>query len=174
MTISVKRLLDSYYSVDDLKDALADIGEPMTGTKDVLINRIILEWPEHNMDLKDLLEYMAPDALEAFCQFYKLDDSGTDETLIRRVVKSNVVEPFPKSRTRASETNDFPSSRVETSQMKSKRPDQITPKPVETSPDRAATTEGRRRQKLMTIYYVLGAIAAAVTIMAYLLGWLSP
>jgi hypothetical protein len=96
LAIAVKRLLDSYFTTDDLKNALYDIGEPVTESKDTLINRLIQVWPEHKKGLKDLLGYLSPQALVAMCQFYKLDDTGNEEALIKRIVKSGIIEPFGK------------------------------------------------------------------------------
>jgi hypothetical protein len=41
MTLSIKKLLTDYFSKEQVQDALREIGESTSGTKDELMNRLI-------------------------------------------------------------------------------------------------------------------------------------
>ncbi|NIP61278.1 MAG: hypothetical protein GWN01_10240 [Nitrosopumilaceae archaeon] len=87
MGLSVRKLLFEYFSVYDLKDALFDIGEPMTGTKDELVDRLRYNWKTHNRRNYDLLDYLEKDALLLICQHYNLDVTPANEDALRRRIK---------------------------------------------------------------------------------------
>lgn len=156
MGISVKKLLDYYFTVEDLKNALYDIGEPLSGNKDALINRITQTWKDHNRNLRDLLGYMPPDALDAFCQFYKIDDSGTDEAVIRRIVKSGIVESLEKYSIPSSPAANqpLPQPRREVTEQKPTAPEKPVPHP-DMSP---------RNKRIIEIIGVVAGIATIISL----------
>jgi hypothetical protein len=94
MGISIKILLDRYFSLPELQDALDWIGEPVSGTKAILINRTVSTWGSHNRDLGDLLDILYPDQLRLICQDYNLNTKGGKSILVERIVNSRVVEGF--------------------------------------------------------------------------------
>ena len=44
MELSVKKLLDDYFSKEQIRDALRDIDEPASGNKDRLARRLCDNW----------------------------------------------------------------------------------------------------------------------------------
>lgn len=87
MVLSVTKLLNDYFSVDDLRDVLNDIGEPVSGTKDQLIKRIRTNWKSHNRDNYELLEFLDDTSLQMICYYYNIDTSSTSESGLRNSIK---------------------------------------------------------------------------------------
>ncbi|MGI0016443.1 MAG: hypothetical protein ACREBU_23730, partial [Nitrososphaera sp.] len=125
MAISVKRLLEDYFYVEDLQDALDDIGESISGTKPELIKLLLGSWFEKNRTLKDLLDFLPDEALSDLCQDFNIDPIGEHDTLIRRILKSNVVQSpsgigFTSSK--VSDRIDIATSSSDTSRMTARPP----------------------------------------------------
>jgi len=55
MGLSVKKLLDDYFSREQIQDALRDIGELTSGNKDELVQRLRNNWESHNRGIYELL-----------------------------------------------------------------------------------------------------------------------
>jgi hypothetical protein len=149
LSLSIRNLLECYYSVDDLKFALDLIGEPVSGTKTMLIDRMLDTWTHHRRNLKDLLEVLEIEQLEYMCQDYNLDDAGNKSILIKRILKSNIIDAFEKTR--------VPSSRVDRSTyMKLDRPQE--------QPDKVTVKSGSGSDvsKRNKHYYIGGGIGVAV------------
>lgn len=92
MATSLQKLLFTYFGMEELKDALASIGEPLTGTKDQLVARIIATWESHNRDIYDLLDFAETYMLRDMCKDYNLDSYGKHEILKRRLEKAQIIK----------------------------------------------------------------------------------
>ena len=92
MGLSVRKLLSDYFTVEDLKDALSDINEPVSGTKDQLIGRLIRTWKEHNRGNYELFDYLDKTSLQMICYYYNLDPTpGSIDTYIRRIKRADLL-----------------------------------------------------------------------------------
>lgn len=94
MGLTVRRLLD-YFSVDDLQFLLSEINESQTGSRQELIERLIIEWSAHNKKWEYFLDYFDVVVLRQICNEYQLDKTGTRDLLIRRIkkeIKRNFVQ----------------------------------------------------------------------------------
>ncbi len=85
MGITFTRIL-SYFGVDDLKDALREIGEIQTGTRQELAKRVYSKWVTYNRKVEDLLDFLDKDTLADMCYDHNLDDKGSIEILKRRII----------------------------------------------------------------------------------------
>jgi len=106
MSLSTRKLLSDYFTVDDLKDTLADINEPVSGTKEQLISRISKTWKDHNHNNYELLELLDKTSLQMICYYYNLDATTTNKsTYIRRIKKAELLNiNSSKSRNLTQET----------------------------------------------------------------------
>ncbi len=92
MGLSVKKLLDEYFSKEDVQDALRDIGESTSGTKDQLVQRLRNNWESHNRDIYELLDFTEEDSLHMICYHYRLDPTpAKHDVLKRRMKKANLL-----------------------------------------------------------------------------------
>lgn len=92
MGLSVKKLLDDYFSKEQVQDALGDIGEPTSGIKNELVRRLLNNWESHNRDIYKLLDFTDKDSLQMICYFYALDaTSAKHDVLMRRIKKANLL-----------------------------------------------------------------------------------
>lgn len=92
MSLSTKKLLLDYFTVEDLKDALSDINEKVSGTKEELIKRLTRTWKEHNRDNYELLEFLDDTSLQMICYYYNLDATPASiNTYIRRIKNSDLL-----------------------------------------------------------------------------------
>ncbi len=73
MPLSVKKLLDEYFSKEQVREALREVGEPTSGNKDRLARRLHDDWESHNRDIYELLNFTDIDSLEIICHHYKLN-----------------------------------------------------------------------------------------------------
>ena len=93
MGLSIKKLLSEYFSKEQVQDALRDIGESTSGTKDELVNRLATNWQTYNRDIYDLLDFTDGDHLQMICYHYNLDSTPAgNSTLIRRIKKADILE----------------------------------------------------------------------------------
>jgi len=115
MGLSVKKLLDDYFSREQIQDALRDIGETTSGTKDELVQRLRNNWESHNRDIYELLDFTDKDSLEMICYYYNLDATpAKHDVLKRRIKKADLLGPSGKPK---------PSSMVDDSRFYSKKPE---------------------------------------------------
>lgn len=97
MWLSIKKLLTEYFSKEQVQDALRDIGESITGTKEELVNNLAIKWKTYNRDNYDLLEFIDEPELQMICYYYNLDASDTsEETYRRRIKKAKLLESSTK------------------------------------------------------------------------------
>ena len=102
MGLSVKKLLDDYFSKEQVQDALGDIGEPTSGTKNELVRWLLNNWESHNRDIYELLDYTDKDSLQMICYFYALDaTSAKHDVLMRRIKKANLLGSGSKPKERS-------------------------------------------------------------------------
>ena len=87
MGLSVKKLLDDYFRADQVQDALRDIGETTSGTKDELVQRLRNNWESHNRDIYELLDFTDKDSLEMICYYYNLDATPAKHDVLKRRIK---------------------------------------------------------------------------------------
>lgn len=92
MGLSVKKLLLEYFSKEQVQDALRDIGEITSGTKEDLVDVLTASWKSYNRDNYELLYFLDKTGLQMICYHYNLDASPTNEdTYIRRIKKANLL-----------------------------------------------------------------------------------
>ena len=92
MGLSVKKLLDDYFRADQVQDALRDIGETTSGTKDELVQRLRNNWESHNRDIYELLDFTDKYSLQQICYHYNLDATEADHGVLkRRIKKANLL-----------------------------------------------------------------------------------
>ena len=133
MGLSVKKLLDEYFSKEDVQDALRDIGESTSGTKDELVQRLRSNWESHNRDIYELLDFTEEDSLHMICYHYRLDPTPADHGVLkRRIKKANLLGSSGKPKPTAHVSN--PSSMVDDSRFYSKKPKINTEENSETPP----------------------------------------
>ena len=93
MSLSVDKLLLEYLNKEQVQDALRDIGEPISGTKDELVRRLKNTWNSHNRDRYELLDFADDDSLQMICYHYNLDPTPTNNsTYIRRIKKVGLLD----------------------------------------------------------------------------------
>lgn len=83
MEMSVKKLLDNYFSKEQIRDALREIGEPASGNKDRLARRLRDHWESHNRDIYELLNFTDVDSLDMICHHYKLDATFKEKDALK-------------------------------------------------------------------------------------------
>ena len=92
MGLPVKKLLDEYFSKEEVQGALWDIGEPTSGTKDELVQQLRNNWESHNHDIYELLDFIDEDSLQMICYHYRLDATDAKhDVLKRRIKKANLL-----------------------------------------------------------------------------------
>jgi len=99
MGLTPWKLLE-YFSVDELKLVLSQINEPQTGNRDTLVERVIIEWPQHNKQWYHLLGYLDTPTLRMICNDFDLDKTGARDLLARKIKKEldKNAPPKPKSK----------------------------------------------------------------------------
>jgi len=129
MGLSVKKLLDEYFSKEDVQDALRDIGESTSGTKDELVQRLRSNWESHNRDIYELLDFTEEDSLHMICYHYRLDPTPADHGVLkRRIKKANLLGTGKKPTAHVNRSHDSfitkpkPSSIVDEILSYSKKP----------------------------------------------------
>jgi len=129
MGLSVKKLLDDYFRADQVQDALRDIGETTSGTKDELVQRLRNNWESHNRDIYELLDFTDKDSLEMICYYYNLDaTTAKHDVLKRRIKKANLLGSGKKPTAHVDRSHDSfitkpkTSSMVDDSRFYSKKP----------------------------------------------------
>ena len=83
----MKKLLDDYFSKEQVQDSLGDIGEPSSGSKDELIRRLLNNWKSHNRDIYDLLDFTDKTSLQMICYYYGLEAYPTSNSTFKRRIK---------------------------------------------------------------------------------------
>lgn len=86
MGITFVRIL-SYFGVDELRDALREIGEIQTGTRPELTKRVYTKWVTYNRKIEDLLDLLDKGTLADMCYDHNLDDKGSVDVLKKRITK---------------------------------------------------------------------------------------
>jgi hypothetical protein len=120
--LSIKRLLLEYFSKEQVQDALRDIGETTSGTKEELVDILTASWKSHNRDNYELLYFLDKTGLQKICYHYNLDATSTNlDSYIKRIKKANlfgsISDSVPKKNAEPQkETRMF--SRNEAGQLK--------------------------------------------------------
>jgi hypothetical protein len=109
MGLTAKMLLERYFYVEEVRSALSDIGEPLSGSKPKLIERLIASWESHNRDLYDLFDFLYAETLRTICKDYGLDFYGDRATLLRRIRRAELITTGKKR----FEKIESPSAKVE-------------------------------------------------------------
>ena len=131
MGLDVKKLLCEYFSKEEVQDALEEIGEPITGTKEDLVEELSKNWESHNRNKYDLLDFTEEDTLQDICSHYNLDDTPANhDVLKRRIKKADLLGRIgkPKPTAHVDRSHDSlipeskPSSMVDDSEFYSKKP----------------------------------------------------
>ncbi len=119
MGLSMKKLLDDYFRTDEIQDALRDIGEPTSGTKDELVQRVRTNWESYNRDISELLGFIDKTSLQQICYHYNLDATPANhDVLKRRIKKANLLGSGKRPTAHVSNQ----SSMVDDSRFYSKKP----------------------------------------------------
>lgn len=114
MGLSIDDLLFKYLSKEQIQDALRDIGEPTSGTKDELVRNLKNRWKSYNRDYYDLLDFVDAEMLEAICYHYKLDDSPTSPTGFKKRIKNaNLLDVNSKNKKSNSTTTPRPPTKLD-------------------------------------------------------------
>ncbi len=97
MGLDVKKLLCEYFSKEEVQDALRDIGESTTGTKEELVEELSKNWESFNRDKYELLDFIDEETLQQICYYYNLDTTPANHsTLKRRIKKADLLGPKGK------------------------------------------------------------------------------
>ncbi|MBS3921961.1 MAG: SAP domain-containing protein [Nitrosarchaeum sp.] len=89
----MNKLVSEYMSKEQVQDALRDIGEPVSGTKNELVRRLKNTWNSHNRDDYELLDFTDDTSLQMICYYYNLDTTPTNKsTYIRRIKKAELLD----------------------------------------------------------------------------------
>ncbi|MGI0057428.1 MAG: SAP domain-containing protein, partial [Nitrosarchaeum sp.] len=75
MGLTVEKLLCEYFSKEEVQDALRDIGEPTSGTKEELVEELRKNWESFNRDKYELLDFIDEETLQEICYYFNLDAS---------------------------------------------------------------------------------------------------
>jgi len=86
LVLTPRRLLD-YFSKEELQYLLSIINEVQSGTRKELIERLLVEWPEHNKKWEKLLEYLEKSTLSQICRDYSIEHRGNRGQLVNRLKK---------------------------------------------------------------------------------------
>ncbi len=114
MGLDVKKLLCEYFSKEEVQDALREIGEPTSGSKEELVEELSKNWQSHNRDKYELLDFTEEDTLQDICSHFNLDDTQADHNILkRRIKKVNLLGSGSKPKA---------SSMVDDSRFYSKKP----------------------------------------------------
>jgi len=108
LTLSLSKLLSDYFGMTELKDALYDMGEPISGTKDQLVKRITTNLKSHNRSKYELLDFIDETSLQMICYYYNLDATPVNEsTLKNRIKKAGLLDnnSFRKIKSYATKTD---------------------------------------------------------------------
>lgn len=116
MGLSVKKLLNDYFSKEHLRDALREIGEPASGNKDRLVRRSRDHWEYHNRDIYELFDFADVDSLEMICHHYKLDATFKEKDALKGKIENANLLVLDKKPTVVIDRNlDSPVSKTKVS-----------------------------------------------------------
>lgn len=119
MGISIEDFLYEYCGIDELKEALDEIGIPAGRTKDERVQKILDNWAARRRKWVDLLNYPGWDDLAKLCDDFKItyyDDDDEDE-LIKKIKKYKIlippknkreIENFPKIKSNQKQSTQVP------------------------------------------------------------------
>lgn len=166
MGLPIKKLLLEYFAKEQVQDALRDIGELTTGTKEELVNNLVANWKSYNRDNYELLDFLDGDALQMICYHYNLDASdATEDTYIRRIRKAELLEGSSSRKITRTETPRPPAPEFS-------RPIILpnSPSPPRRNSSGNDDDSSKKRTNWTKIGAILTGIAIAVTVLLYVLG----
>jgi hypothetical protein len=165
MDLSIKKLLDDYFSKEQVQDTLRDIGETTSGNKDELIRRLRENWESHNRDIYELLDFTDIEYLEMICNDYNLNGtSGEAGSLKRRIKKVKLLGLGKKPTAKVDRSHDSlvpktkVSSMVDDSDYKPKKSNVKTKTDNEKSPKFALYIKNH------LIGFILSVVAGVVVV----------
>jgi len=94
MGIRVEDFLNRYFTSDQLKEILDDMGLSLGGTKKDRIDRIIDNWSQHNRDWYELLDFLEWGILAKICDDFNIPYSNyaKEETLSNKIEDNRVLD----------------------------------------------------------------------------------
>ena len=85
-------MLDGYFSKEQVREALREIGAPASRNKDRLARQLRDHWGIHNRDIYELLDFTDIDSLEMICHHYKLDVTFKEKDALKATIeKANLL-----------------------------------------------------------------------------------
>ena len=113
MGLSIKKLLDDYFGIDQVQDILRDIGESTSGNKDKLVKLVRDNWESHNRDIYELLDFTDKDNLQMICYHYNLDATkAKHDVLKRRIKKANLLGSGGKASSQVDDSRSFKKPKI--------------------------------------------------------------
>ena len=93
MGISPENFLNRYFTSEQLKAPLSDIGFSVGGTKSERIKRIVENWTVHNRDWYELLDFLDWGELIQICDDFNISYSkyNKEETLCSKIENEQVL-----------------------------------------------------------------------------------
>ena len=122
MELSVKKLLDNYFSKEQIRDALRERGESASGNKNRLARRLHDYWEFHNLNIYELLNFSDVDSLEMICHHYKLDVMPKEKDALKeRIEKANLLVLDKKPAVVIDRNHDSRGSKPKVSKIKNNK-----------------------------------------------------
>ena len=116
MDLSIKKLLNDYFSKEQPRDTLREIGEPASGNKDRLARRLRDHQEYRNRDIYELLDFADVDSLEMICHHYKLDATFKEKDALKgKIEKANLLVMDKKPAVVIDRNRDSPVSKTKVS-----------------------------------------------------------
>ncbi|MGI0047508.1 MAG: hypothetical protein ACREBB_10045 [Nitrosotalea sp.] len=153
-----------YFAKEQVQDALRDIGEPTTDTKEGLVNNLAANWQSYNRDNYELLDFLDGDALQMICYHYNLDASdATEDTYIRRIRKAELLEGSSSKKITRTETPRPPASEFSRPQISDDYPESPPRKNFHEDDDKSPK-HGPNYSKIIAILTAVGVTVAIITL----------
>ena len=90
--LPIKKLLDEYFTKEEVQIACEKIDEPTSYNKPKLIKIIIKEWENHGLDKYDLFGILDKKILSRICQAYNIDHIGNKTVLLKKIKKRKLLD----------------------------------------------------------------------------------
>ncbi|MGY5148418.1 MAG: pentapeptide repeat-containing protein [Candidatus Nitrosopumilus sp. bin_7KS] len=113
MGVKVEEFLYDYFGVNQLKDALSNIGVPAGKNKKECVDRILEKWTSYNRSWYDLLNFLDTEDLENICEHFLIEytDWDDEESLMDKIENARVLDfrKTPKKEKRKKSEKTSPS-----------------------------------------------------------------
>lgn len=90
--LPIRKLLDEYFTKEEVQIACEKIDEPTSYNKPELIKLIIKEWKNHGLDKYDLFGILDKNTLSRICQGYNIEHTGNKTTLLKKIKKRKLLD----------------------------------------------------------------------------------